>query len=306
MARRIMPPAVSTRRVTASVERALIREMRVAAVELRDDFIAMARRTDLLEDIHRMAGAEEGRFAEAARASGGSAHTTKQSDVDLPAAALRAVELALQRSRRFWDEFELQLRASLLSGSIRSFEAGAQGPINQIGFEGTFELRNPKVLDYLLTRANMLSGGIADTTFDAIRNTIVRGFYVDMKNPLDVARDLRAQFEFLGGPRSRNIARTETLIASEQGLYEQHYSIGVESKIWLSIADQLTRDSHLEVNRSVVNIFEPFQVRNATGGFDEMLHPGDPTASPENLCHCRCGSGGVIETSEASAPWLGD
>lgn len=311
MARRILPPPATTKRATAMIDRALYLGLREASVELRDQFVQFARRTDLLEDQARMANIESEPVAASLEAfdaieetNGHLAETMKQ-DEDLPPAALRAVERSLSRAERLWQEFELKLRASILSNTIRAFEAGAAGPFRQIGFKGSFDLRNPKVLDYLSTRANMLAGGVSDTTFDAIRNTITRGFYVDGKNPIEVARDLRGQFDFLSGPRSRNIARTETGIASEQGLYEQHYSIGVESKMWISIGDNLTRESHLAVNRTVVPIFDTFKVRS-NSGIDEMLHPLDPTASPENICQCRCGSGAVIETSEISEPWTGD
>lgn len=318
MAVRVLPPPRTTRREVAGIERVLFAEMRAASLELEEQFASFLDRGDVLLDQYRMAGLEESsakvaswkaiavldRYRGIAEIEEHSSETQKADP--LPPEALAAVRRALARAQRYWEDFELRLKASLVSETVRSFEAGAQGPIKQMGFTGTFDLKNPRVLDYLETRANMLAGGISDTTFDAMINTITRGFYVDGKNPLDVARDLRAQFDFLSGYRSRNIARTETLIASESGLYEQHYSIGAEGKQWFSVADDRTRESHLEVNRKIVPIFEPFMVRNNSGGFDEMLHPGDGTASPENVCQCRCGSGAIIETTEASAPWLGD
>lgn len=286
----------------------MTRALQADAVQLRERFTAFALRTDLLEDMARMAGIEEVREVAASMKAArfGSSIEVEKQEEDLPPAALAAVRRAMSRAERLWDEFELQIRAGILSGSIASFEAGAQGPMRQMGFRGSFELRNPRVLDYLSTRANMLAGGVSDSSFDAIVETITRGFYVDGKNPIEVARDLRGEFNNLSGPRSRTIARTESLIASEQGLYEQHYSIGAEANQWFCISGPTSREWHIEVNREIVPIFEPFRVRNSEGGVDEMLHAGDPTAHVSNLANCTCATGAIIETSDAQEPWLGD
>jgi len=259
-------------------------------VALRENFTRFLNSSDLLADMAR-----EGRRLEPSS----NGQQTK-AEVDVPADVAAIVARALNRARPLWDEFEANVRASLLSEEIKAFEAGAQGAMRQIGFQGVFDLQNPRVLDYLATRTNMLAGGISDTSFDAIRETIIKGFFVEGRGPLDVARDLRNEFSFLSGPRSRTIARTETLIATEQGQFEQWYVIGVEQKRWMSVRDANTRPWHLEADGQTVDLFEPFIVNG-----EEMMHVGDPTASPENIINCLCGDGPVIDTGTVRQPWLG-
>jgi len=256
-------------------ERALFKKLNAEAVALRNAFTRFLNSSDILEDLAR-----EQRRVEPST-NGKAVHGTKAAVDDLPPELLAIVTRALNRARPLWDDFEASIRAELLSEEIKAFEAGAQGAMRQIGFQGVFDLKNPRVLDYLATRTNMLAGGVSDTSFDAIRDTITKGFFVDGKGPLDVARDLKNEFDFLTSARARGIARTETLIASEQGAFEQFYVIGVEQKRWMSVRDENTRPWHLDADGQTVDLFEPFIVNG-----EEMMHVGDPTASPENIINC--------------------
>jgi Uncharacterized protein, homolog of phage Mu protein gp30 len=298
MARRALGSIRSAQVLRGKRERALFRILQAQAVELRENFTRFLNSSDLLADLareqRRLEPSENGKSTTGVQLYEGA-------KADVPADVAAIVARALNRARPLWDDFEASVRASLLSEEVKAFEAGATGAMRQIGFQGVFDLKNPRILDYLETRANMLAGGISDTSFDAMRETIIKGFFEEGKNPLDVARDLRNEFGFLSGPRSRTIARTETLIATEQGQFEQWAVIGVEKKRWMSVLDVNTRPWHREANGQEVELFEPFIVNG-----EEMMHVGDPTASPENLINCLCGDGPVIDTGNIREPWLGE
>lgn len=55
------------------------------------------------------------------------------------------------------------------------------------------------------------------------------------------------------------------------------------SKRWEAVMDDKTRDAHAEADGQEVGLLEPFNVDG-----EELLYPGDPEGSPENIINCRC------------------
>jgi HK97 family phage portal protein len=83
--------------------------------------------------------------------------------------------------------------------------------------------------------------------------------------------------------RRENIARTETVGASNIGSYELYKEWGAPKKEWLATMDKRTRDDHLAANGQIRFIDEPFEV----GGVG-MQYPGDKNAPAGQICNCRC------------------
>lgn len=88
--------------------------------------------------------------------------------------------------------------------------------------------------------------------------------------------------------RARTIAWTETTRARGAGTLaagtEQARVTGrVLSKTWRAHNDEKTRTAHLEADNQTVPFWAPFQV-----GGENLMAPGDPTGSPENVINCRC------------------
>ncbi len=84
--------------------------------------------------------------------------------------------------------------------------------------------------------------------------------------------------------RSTLIARTESHTASMQGslLGAEGLSIPV-NKVWVSVSDDRTRDDHTEADGQTTTLDGEFSV-----GGEQLEFPGDPNASPANICNCRC------------------
>jgi uncharacterized protein with gpF-like domain len=69
-------------------------------------------------------------------------------------------------------------------------------------------------------------------------------------------------------------------------VYAQNLPEGiVGSKTWLAHHDQRTRPHHRLADGQTVPISSKFSV----GGY-AMEHPGDPTAPPQEVINCRCGT----------------
>jgi HK97 family phage portal protein len=86
------------------------------------------------------------------------------------------------------------------------------------------------------------------------------------------------------GYRAERIARTETIGLSNELAREQMAASGVVSeKQWYSIADERTRDSHIQLNGVRVPFAAQFNVRGylADG-------PHDRSLPPEEVINCRC------------------
>jgi len=94
-------------------------------------------------------------------------------------------------------------------------------------------------------------------------------------------------------PRYRrdNIARTETIRASNAGSWGLFKGWGAEFKEWLATPDRRTRPTHLRAwadyseggTPGPIPIDQPFIV-----GGEQLMFPGDPSGSCENVCQCRC------------------
>lgn len=91
--------------------------------------------------------------------------------------------------------------------------------------------------------------------------------------------------------RARLIARTElgkgAFAGRAQAVETSEWETTTE---WISADDARVRNSHKLIDGEVVDTGSRFQVQRRKGGVDMMLGPGDPSASAENLCNCRCSS----------------
>ena len=99
----------------------------------------------------------------------------------------------------------------------------------------------------------------------------------------DLADRVRDAFNELSRGRATVIAQTETGSAYGQGRQDVMVASGVEWKQWLSAEDDKVRPDHAEADGQAVPVDEPFDV-----GGEELMHPGDPDGSAEQVINCRC------------------
>ncbi len=116
-----------------------------------------------------------------------------------------------------------------------------------------------------------------------VANEEGRGIQWIVDNLLNESNDLSRS-------RSRLIARTETVTASNQAGYFAAGTTGLlYKKEWCAAEDKRTRPDHVEVNGSVVDFEDYFTV-----GGTKMLLPGAKTQEngqpslAKECCNCRC------------------
>lgn len=83
--------------------------------------------------------------------------------------------------------------------------------------------------------------------------------------------------------RRENIARTETIRASNAASTQIYTEYGAPYKGWVATLDARCRPEHLAADGQIVAAGQPFNV-----GGERLQYPGDPAGSPSNTCQCRC------------------
>lgn len=90
---------------------------------------------------------------------------------------------------------------------------------------------------------------------------------------------------FYSEDRATLIAENESNSLYNDSEYQDAIMTGKTRKTWVAIIDKVTRDTHRDVNGTVVPIEEPFEV-----GDYMMMYPKDASmgAGPEEIVNCRC------------------
>jgi len=178
----------------------------------------------------------------------------------------------------------------MLAAVQRGFETGklridADGPPFDPGGAG--------VQDVILQLFNVLEN-VPKTSRGRLAEIIADG-YAEGKDLDAVVSDVQALYS--GGAetqgmkrsRARTIAQTTSTAAFERGQLNAFNANDVAAKEWLTTRDGRQREGHGEANGQRRPSHEPFRVRPEQGlPFEDLQHPGDPTASVENVVRCRC------------------
>lgn len=148
-----------------------------------------------------------------------------------------------------------------------------------------------RAVDYLSGVRNRLSG-IPTQVYSMIVADIergIRGGQTMDEITAAIQRTLTVTGSPMWGNRARTIARTETVGASNGGAFAAAVQRALDegdvnaSKVWISTMDARTRLEHVESDRQVKPILEPFDVGGA-----RLLFPGDPSGPAHLVINCRC------------------
>jgi uncharacterized protein with gpF-like domain len=135
--------------------------------------------------------------------------------------------------------------------------------------------------DWIERRALSAARNVTQTTIRRAKRIIAAG--VDDGEGVDViARALRNTLANTAAARAFVIARTEVHNAAMEGSLAAAYSLNQQTyKVWVSAADDRTRDEHAAADGQRVLLDEQFDV-----GGEALDRPGD--GSEENAINCRC------------------
>lgn len=109
---------------------------------------------------------------------------------------------------------------------------------------------------------------------------------------MDLSRRLQAvtNMNDVQAVRTARTAHTAVCNEGRMDTFKRAEAMGVQmGKQWLAIHDERTRDAHMELDKQIKDLDEPFV--NSIG---PIMKPADPSAHPSNVYNCRCGMRGII------------
>lgn len=136
----------------------------------------------------------------------------------------------------------------------------------------SFDVLNPKVIEFIETRTGDLIKSISNTTKEALKRTLKEGVQLGESIP-KLAKRIASVYDDAQGYRSVLIARTETLTASNNGALNAYRQSGVvEKKTWITAGDDRVRPEHEAMDGETVLLEEAFS--------NGLMVPSEPA--------CRC------------------
>lgn len=208
-------------------------------------------------------------------------------DIDL-GDLLDVVEAAQELIRRLSPTMQQAIREGFETGKLR---IDADGP--------AFDADDPDVQQVTQELFDVLEE-VPKTSRGRLQEIVLSG-YSDGKDLATVTDEVQQLYdgtdegddggetEGMTRARSKTIARTTSTAAFERGQQNAFKRNDVQAREWLTTRDGRQRPGHGEANGQRKPMGEPFDVRADTDKpFEHLQHPGDPTASVENVISCRC------------------
>lgn len=155
--------------------------------------------------------------------------------------------------------------------------------LTDLGLAGSaFNMVNPAIVDFLADKSATTITNINDTTRSLLRELLsseaAEGSSIDQ-----IARSMRARFVQFDEVRSKTIAQTEVLSASNfasvEGMIQSEL---IDEKEWVATKDDRTRPDHLAFDGVKAKVNEDFNFAGLTAPY-----PGG-FGIPEQDINCRC------------------
>jgi hypothetical protein len=176
-------------------------------------------------------------------------------------------------------------RTAGLSGAKRQADELKKAATVKAGGLGRNEEWIRQVINYLKLHGLEMASAITET----MRQDIVEILNMAVDQGWGIDQTVRELTTRRVVARATVIARTEINRASNVGHVIAAQSLPYEvDKKWIAALDHRTRDSHRQINRHTTSENGYFDVQLKHGGTEQMLFPGDPNGSAENVCNCRC------------------
>lgn len=174
---------------------------------------------------------------------------------------------------------EVKISVDLFLPMILDFaKQSGQDALRLTGNDKPYKL-GPIIRSSLEKRAKMFSTEINKTTFDKLKRTVAESLDAGESRQALEERITEVYDGFTVG-RAGTIARTEVLVASQEGTFSGYQQGNIDLKIWVSTPDEKTRDSHAEVDGEEQPLNQPFS--------NGLMFPGDPEGDASEVVNCRC------------------
>ena len=175
----------------------------------------------------------------------------------------------------------------------------------QTGAAVRFDIINPHTVEELVkTEANFFPKYYINRPRDVawniqnVNSAVAKGIIKGDSIPKIAARlkDVVGMNEVASVREARTIVTSVENQARMDTAHEAQEKGVIMKKVWYCTHDSRTRDWHVQADRDyhadskAIDIDEPFVV-----GGEDMMYPGDPNGSPENVYICRCTTAHVIK-----------
>lgn len=180
-------------------------------------------------------------------------------------------------------DFGKQLSLSLNPAMHEALQTAAEHLLkDELGKTDPWKFPPQKALDYVKSRDKEVQG-CGETVRNQLNTSLSDG--IEKGDSIEQLSDrVRSVFNALAKGEAKRIALTETGMAFNFSRHEAMTSAGVKLKRWLSSHGPTVRPAHAEAEATgAVPIDEPFIVDG-----EELMYPGDPSGSPENVINCHC------------------
>jgi phage portal protein BeeE len=139
-----------------------------------------------------------------------------------------------------------------------AFEESGQVMLTELGIDEAFDLENKRARKFIGDKAAEFAKEVNDTTAKQLRITLREGF-AEGESIGKMASRVRKVYDTATKSRSRTIARTEIIPASNGGTLEGMRQSGVvDEKEWLSTRDDRVRDDHEDMDTVRESLNENF------------------------------------------------
>lgn len=135
------------------------------------------------------------------------------------------------------------------------------------------------IAGWLDSRAEIFLRQVNETTFEMLKRDFADSLAAQEGRD-GLVRRIRDTYGEISKGRASLIARTEVHNATQYGTMEGYKAAGLAVKIWVTVEDSATRDSHAMQDGEERPIGIPF-----TNG---LMFPGDPSGPPGETVNCRC------------------
>lgn len=132
---------------------------------------------------------------------------------------------------------------------------------------------------WMKQRADVFVRRINDTTFNKLTEQFAESLAAG-ESRKDLIKRIEQTYKDISIARAATIARTEVHNATQYGTMEGYKQAGMTIKIWASVRDHVTRDSHYSLDGEE----RPMDKHFSNG----LMWPGDPAGPAEEVVNCRC------------------
>lgn len=178
-----------------------------------------------------------------------------------------------------WDEEDALLLIALTPLWLNSLKEGYEIANSTYGLGISFDLLNPKFLNWIDEFGAGQVTKINNTTKEKLRKTLSEGIIEGESIPKlrDRVSSIMTEAKTT---RATLIARTETHNTVGYGTFETYKTTDIQQKGWLTTLDGRERSSHNAINGEVVGMDQSFS--------NGLMYPGDASGPASEIIACRC------------------